>query len=420
MDSKHQYHVTYCYSVPCDVTLQQFMNQSLAISTYVLPCVAILRSVATWHDFLHIKQLLNGHSLFWREVAALVYYFVKFCVDLFGVFQMDQYPDENEEFELQYQDELELLEDIPHEYDGVVVDGPSTSRQALEKQQQMLSKTPGPVAGLKDISRLSNSTLNSPQLSQITFGASQGEPDIGGGGPVNRRLFGTPRGQPAGRGCSTPLQRMPPIAEVASTCSDSAAPMLNAAAEQLQQLDMRNPSKRRLERDLFGDIDDLFHESYEDPMVKKARTEEQRDNEAIERILELRQKMRETSKTVRHDEVSRLKALHDFKMKNLSYNLPSWPFLALQRSDLERLYVRYHSEDYERRQLELLSVRGDQIGSLLGEAKEQVWREANELVSGDLSKGFFWSKLIPCFRYCVAWRPQRSRQLWQPLSQVQR
>lgn len=297
---------------------------------------------------------------------------------------MDQYPDENEEFELQYQDELELLEDMPHEYDGVVVDGPSTSRQALEKEQQMLSKTPGPVAGLKDISRFSNSTLNSPQLSQITFGASQSEPDVGGGGgPVNRRLFGTPRGQAAGRGCSTPLQRMPPIAEVASTCSD------NAAAEQLQQLDMRNPSKRRLERDLFGDIDDLYHESYEDPMVKKARTEEQRDNEAIERILELRRKMRETTKTVRHDEVSRLKALHDFKMKNLSYNLPSWPFLALQRSDLERLYVRYHSEDYERRQLEQLSVRGDQIGSLLGEAKEQVWREANELVSGEMSSGFF-------------------------------
>lgn len=300
---------------------------------------------------------------------------------------MDQYPDENEEFELQYQDELELLEDMQHEDDGVVDDGPSTSRQAaaaMERQQQLkLRETPAAAAGLKDISRISNSTLNSPQLSQITFGASQSVPDAGGG-PVNRRLFGTPRGQAAGRGCSTPIQRMPAIAEVASSCSsssnDNVAPILNAAAEQLQDLGLRNPSKRRLERDLFGDIDDLYEKSYEDPMVKKARTEEQRDNEAIERILELRRKMRETSKTVRHDEVSRLKALHEFKMKNLSYHLPSWPFLALQRSDLERLYVRYHSEDYEQRQLEQLSARGNQIGSLLGEAKEQVWREANELV----------------------------------------
>ncbi|XP_034474185.1 chromosome transmission fidelity protein 18 homolog [Drosophila innubila] len=288
---------------------------------------------------------------------------------------MDQYPDENEEFELQYQDELELLEDMPHQYDACD-DGPSTSRQAaaaLEKQQQMQG-----TGAIKDVSRLSNSTLSSPQLSQITFGASQIEP--GGGAAVNRRLFGTPKGSTVGRGCSTPLQRMPPIQEVASDIGGNAAPLLTAAAEQLQELGLRGTNKRRLERDLFGDIDDLYHESYEDPMLKKARTEEQRDNEAIERILELRRKLRESSKTVRHDEVSRLKALHDFKMKNLSYELPSWPFLALQRSDLERLYVRYHSEDYERRQLEQLSARGNQIGSLLGEAKQQVWQEAHELV----------------------------------------
>lgn len=198
---------------------------------------------------------------------------------------------------------------------------------------------------------------------------------------MNRRLFGTPKVSNVGRSCSTPLQRMPPIQEVASDMGDNAAPLLTAAAEQLQELELRGTKKRRLERDLFGDIDDLYHESYEDPMLKKARTEEQRDNEAIERILELRRKLRESSKTVRRDEVSRLKALHDFKMKNLSYELPSWPFLALQRSDLERLYVRYHSEDYERRQLEQLSVRGSQFGSLLGEAKQQVWQEANELVS---------------------------------------
>ncbi|ALC38865.1 cutlet [Drosophila busckii] len=294
---------------------------------------------------------------------------------------MDQYPDENEEFELQYQDEMEMLEDmeVQHEQD-VFAEAPSTSRQAAEQRA---------VAGLKDVSRFGNSTLCSPQLSQISFGNSQMETEAaGGGGQVNRRLFGTPRGLMAGRGCSTPMQRMAVIKEGQTVDADvqadaafgDAGYVLNAAAEQLQEVGLRGTSKRRLERDLFGDIDDLYHESYEDPMVKKARTEEQRDNEAIDRILELRRKLRETSNTVRHDDVSRLKALHDFKMKNLSYNIPSWPFLALQRSDLERLYVRYHSADYENRQLEQLSVRGDQLGSLLGEAKQQVWQQANELV----------------------------------------
>ncbi|KAH8281906.1 hypothetical protein KR054_004031 [Drosophila jambulina] len=292
---------------------------------------------------------------------------------------MDQYPDENEEFELQYQDELELLDDdVPHEFDAY--DGPSTSKQAAEKQKE--NRAP---VGVKDAS---NFSLGSPQLSQITFGASQldAADDDRVGGHVNRRLFGTPKGPPAGRGCSTPFQRMPAIQELDNTQLTNKGfdqePLLNAAAKQLQDVGLKNANKRRLERDLFGDIDDLFHESYEDPMVKKARTEEQRDNEAIDKILELRRKMRESSKTLRKDDASRLQALHDFKMRNLSYEIPNWPFLAVQRSDLERIYVRFHSEDYEQRQLDMLSVRGASpvVESLLGEAKEKIWQEAREMV----------------------------------------
>ncbi|EDW87579.1 chromosome transmission fidelity protein 18 homolog [Drosophila yakuba] len=295
---------------------------------------------------------------------------------------MDQYPDENEEFELQYQDELELLEDLPDEF--TAYDGPSTSKQAAAKQKE--NRAPAPA--LKDVTRVGNSTLGSPQLSQITFGSSQlgGEDEGEGtatGGHVNRRLFGTPKGPSVGRGCSTPFQRMSAIQELENTQLTSRGFGLekeNPAANQLQEVGLKNVNKRRLERDLFGDIDDLFHESYEDPMVKKARTEEQRDHEAIDRILELRRKLRESSKTLRKDDVSRLKALHDFKMRNLSYEIPNWPFLAIQRSDLERIYVRFHSEDYEQRQLDLISARGEVVGSLLGEAKEKVWQEAGEIV----------------------------------------
>ncbi|XP_016956993.1 chromosome transmission fidelity protein 18 homolog [Drosophila biarmipes] len=288
---------------------------------------------------------------------------------------MDQYPDENEEFELQYQDELELLEDLPDEFNEAPA--PSTSKQKENR-----------APTLRDVSRLGDSTLGSPQLSQITFGASQlgaedAEAGTSTGGLVNRRLFGTPKGPPMGRGCSTPFQRMPAIQELESTQLTSrgfAQEHENPAANQLQEVGLKNVNKRRLERDLFGDIDDLFHESYEDPMVKKARTEEQRDHEAIDKILELRRKMRESSKTLRKDDVSRLKALHDFKMRNLSYDIPNWPFLAIQRSDLERIYVRFHSEDYEQRQLDMISARGEVVGSLLGEAKEKIWQEASEIV----------------------------------------
>jgi len=67
---------------------------------------------------------------------------------------MDQYPDENEEFELQYQDELELLEDLPDEFNEAPA--PSTSKQKENR-----------APPLKDVSRLGNSTLGSPQLSDL-------------------------------------------------------------------------------------------------------------------------------------------------------------------------------------------------------------------------------------------------------------
>ena len=235
--------------------------------------------------------------------------------------------------------------------------------------------------------------VNSPQLSQISFGAHD-ESDLldddaaAMGGPVNRRLFGTPKTAGGQRGASTPFTsknaRMPPIQEVigldealATANNDNAMP---DAAMQLQ--DIGRNKRRRLEKDLFGDIDDLYHnESYEDPMVKKARTEEQRDMQDIEKILESRRKLREASKSLRKDNVTRLQALHDFKMRNLSYNLPQWPFLPLRRvSDGQKVYVRFHSQEYESKQLEHVTALPS-YGGLLGDNKERIWAEAQEIVS---------------------------------------
>nr|XP_036214632.1 chromosome transmission fidelity protein 18 homolog [Bactrocera oleae]XP_036214633.1 chromosome transmission fidelity protein 18 homolog [Bactrocera oleae] len=276
---------------------------------------------------------------------------------------MDQYPDEDEEFELRYQEELEMLDDLPPEGGEVLVPNNTTINH---------NNTIDSVNAID--------TIDSPHLSQISkIGVSTS-------GVVNRRLFGTPSG-PHQRISSTPLATnkqhaaLAPIEEVVALTPLPECESLeevNEPALELQGMGLRN--KRRLERDLFGDIDDLFqNETYEDPIAKKARTEEERDLEMIEKIIETRRRLQENNKAVRKDDLSRLKALHAFKMRNLSYTVPQWPFQVLQRGDHERVFVRFHSEDYENRALE--DVRAlSQFDGLLGENKQRIWAEANDIV----------------------------------------
>ncbi|KAL9930080.1 chromosome transmission fidelity protein 18 homolog isoform 1-T3 [Glossina fuscipes fuscipes] len=272
---------------------------------------------------------------------------------------MDQYPDEDEEFELLYQDELEMMDEFPSEEQNVV---PKSKEQNVSSQ---------PI-------------LQSPQfLSQISFG--DGESQISA--PVNRKLFGTPKEKPK-RMASTPLaqkRRMPSIQEVvedlnnvAETDVDDVRP--STASEALAELRREGAKRKRLEEDLFGNIDDIFgDETYEDPEAKKARTEEEKDWQIIEKILEARRRLKEQNKVVHKDDLTRLKILHDFKMRNLSYTLPPWPFLPLQRSDGERVYVRFHSEQYEAKAIDEIKV-APTIGNLLGDDKQKIWTEANELI----------------------------------------
>lgn len=224
--------------------------------------------------------------------------------------------------------------------------------------------------------------LQSPQfLSQISFG--DGESQISA--PVNRRLFGTPKEKPR-RMASTPLaqkQRMPSIQEVIEDLNNAAKTddiRPSTSNEALAELRREGAKRKRLEEDLFGNIDDIYgDETYEDPEAKKARTEEEKDLQIIEKILEARRKLKEKNKIFHKDDLTRLKILHDFKMRNLSYTLPPWPFLPLQRSDGERVYVRFHSEQYEAKAIDEIKV-APTIGNLLGNDKQKIWAEANELI----------------------------------------
>ncbi|XP_067626216.1 chromosome transmission fidelity protein 18 homolog [Eurosta solidaginis] len=299
---------------------------------------------------------------------------------------MDQYPDEEEEFELRYQEELEMLNELPPGNNDLF--GPSTTINS-NNSIQSLNKI---------------DTVDSPHFSQISNATIQSNL----GGVVNRRLFGTPKA-PHQRISSTPLatnkQRpaeLAPIEEIVDLTPlpecEEILEEFNEPAVELQVIGVRN--KRRLERDLFGDIDDLYeNETFEDPVAKKARTEEERDLEMIEKILETRRRLQQCNKAVRKDDLSRLRALHEFKMRNLSYTVPQWPFQVLQRGDHERIFVRFHSEDYETRALDDVHAL-PQYDGLLGENKQRIWAEANDIILKRAA--------TPSQQQCAVQQPQTS------------
>lgn len=80
--------------------------------------------------------------------------------------------------------------------------------------------------------------------------------------------------------------------------------------------------KRRLE-DLFGDIRDIEKElELECNEAKKKKSEEERDLELIEKIVEARRRAREIHNPLKVDAVDRLNKIHSFNMQNLSSNVP--------------------------------------------------------------------------------------------------
>lgn len=91
---------------------------------------------------------------------------------------------------------------------------------------------------------------------------------------------------------------------------------LNGALQEIQNIGTKR--KRRLE-DLFGDIYDLEEE---DVYLKKHKTEEERDLDTIDKIIEARKTFQTQINPLMKTNFDRLEALHKFKKDNLSRVIP--------------------------------------------------------------------------------------------------
>lgn len=212
---------------------------------------------------------------------------------------------------------------------------------------------------------------------------------------VNRRLFGTPLNNNASnRMASTPFAGPSTGSQNQYRLDDDDdfAFEYNLPPPQMDQIQSQQQHQHRKRRldDLFGNIDDIlleenrvqvfYAEDVEENAKKKARSEEEVDNAMIERILSARAEFHaRNSQFKKQSKLQELEALHKFKARNLSETYPQWPCIPTVCSDRRRIYVRMHSEEFERQQLNELTLR-KRNQNLLGNASEAIWNEAQKIV----------------------------------------
>lgn len=230
-----------------------------------------------------------------------------------------------DDFDLQYADELEMMDEMENQNESDVNIFPSTPGTS-----RSINMTPFRPA----------SSIDSPLMSQINQNLV--DSSLRGG----KRFASTPFPGP-------------------STSRDA----LQGAGR-----------KRRLD-EIFGDIGDIEEEEPEitNEPYKKVKSEEEKDLELIEMIVIARQKLHsQMLVTGKRTNIEHLDAIRAFKMQNLSYTVPKWPFIKVIHADQDKIYVRCHSEEFETNQINDVGNRDENVG-LLGDNKPQIWNEASEI-----------------------------------------
>ncbi|KAH1026125.1 hypothetical protein HUJ05_010695 [Dendroctonus ponderosae] len=138
-------------------------------------------------------------------------------------------------------------------------------------------------------------------------------------------------------------------------------------------------ARKRLADDLFGDISDL--ENLPAPKRLKAETNAQEDLDLIELILQKRneyQKSHSTALTVSTASTKLLKNSERDK-RNLSGSLPKFPFIKVKTFEGQSVYVRFHSEDFEKNDTERMLKTCSDTG-VMGDGFQDIWSEAEKLL----------------------------------------
>lgn len=261
--------------------------------------------------------------------------------------------DEIDEYELMYGDEMDLLDEL---------DGRPGSSAAPNRPMA----TPGPSTSHAQ-QESEDLFLSSPALSQIPHNSS-----------INRRrLFGA-ASTPVARGVSTPLHG-----------ADFEAPNIQDALflDSLESGGRARDDAQQRKRRLGALFEDVFIPDETDHLQKKLKNDEEKDQNLIQMIIDarLRNKNRIDSKKGNSHSLLRIQELTEFKRRNLSTRVPNWPFTPVTRSDGDRIYVRTHSEDFEKKELQEIKLIKSDHESILGSQKEAIWESARAFMANRIN-----------------------------------
>ncbi|XP_056634138.1 chromosome transmission fidelity protein 18 homolog isoform X1 [Diorhabda sublineata] len=243
---------------------------------------------------------------------------------------MSDYPDADEEFELMYGDELELLRD-----------------QDEGEIYEPASKKSNPNSELTNKSgqKSQNSVNNSLSLFS-TQNESQNVEDFS--------------------------------LEPSQYCASS-----SATSAQLEN-HIQDSSKKRTADDLFGDIGDIdFGDEIDIQPNKKIKSDKDEELlELMEHIILLRKLNKEKKNLLSINKTSSID--YDRDKHNISRRVPKYPFVGITCHDGEKIYVRFHSEEYEKE--EIKKIAADSLEKdILGESSKKIWEEAQILLSKHLT-----------------------------------
>ncbi|XP_077300481.1 chromosome transmission fidelity protein 18 homolog [Arctopsyche grandis] len=236
---------------------------------------------------------------------------------------MSDFPDPDEEFELMYGDDLDVLREQEHEN---LADSRNHARRSLDFSSPAISKTFG--SNVNRNASLTASTLNDNIISiDDNVNTENSTLNVSG-------IEDIPESLP--------------------------------------------PSQKRTVTDLFGDIDDLDFDEDVYQNSKRSRIESEDDLNAalIERILYERKRRTELSNPVLMLNRDYTVSDNNKIIENISNSIPRWPFITLTKSDGRKLYVRFHDEEYMEREVDEITKSHGDFKSLLGVAFKDSWNEA--------------------------------------------
>ncbi|XP_065332874.1 chromosome transmission fidelity protein 18 homolog [Cloeon dipterum] len=244
---------------------------------------------------------------------------------------MDEYPDPDEEFELMYAQEMEVMREM-EEHIQEDNDGESNPKRA-KKSLSFTAKQSEPVNENEDAANLMNSSLTG------TDDHSQNNSN--------------------------------------KTTDAEAESRLQIIREEINQ----SSSRKRKAEDLFGDIEDIEQEEYYDYELgtkkEKDKTEQYEDDmKLIARIRKERQKALALG-NILSGNGKREEPINDLGSNYISARIPQYPFVTMRNFNSEKFYLRLKSDEFFANEVSNISVKKT---NLLPTSLNNIWQEAQTLL----------------------------------------